>query len=583
MAGFGVGWLGGAWVLGWDTFEGQAGAWRSREGEHVRMVGADSGVLSQGERVRGFVGLLEKRGDDGSEAQAADAALVKMDAEDFAASAKEVMAVLLEMGKKGRISDALAEAWMDRWLELDAEAARKFVVTERVFEKLDPEGSGSWEEDYVGVFAFRGVVQALARREPDWTMNQVSAQEAGAKRDLAVNVLLKQVARLDPVKAKQFLARFADGPNRVAAVEGLVKGLAEVDYRASFEVALKEPAGPLRDNLLHAPMERAARNGTAAIRELLDRIDSPELRGDLAAQALSNFSHYSREDPTEWAKAETERMKGPIDGFWKGGVGQLVGRRGGDPPALAEWALGLSNDSERVLFTSMALRWVRQDPAGMRNWLDASVGKLDAQTIARCGPMMGTMASRDLAATRQWAEGLPPGPLADHARFQVALQSGREGEIEHARVAYQAIAASDRNGHFARGLAHILAGKDGGAAAQWAIELPTGPGRAAALSTVAGEWSYADPRGAAQWLETLPPGADRDLMVQQYAGKVALADPQAAAEWVRQIEDPKAREKAAADVFRPWNKEDPIASRKWIRTLPGVSEKWRANYFDEAP
>jgi hypothetical protein len=109
--------------------------------------------------------------------------------------------------------------------------------------------------------------------------------------------------------------------------------------------------------------------------------------------------------------------------------------------------------------------------------------------------------------------------------------------------------------------------------------MPGGPARAAVVGAVAEQWSQRDPGGAAEWLEQMSSSAERDTAVREYAAKVVYADPAAAAEWVEQVADPDARAKAAEQVFYTWRFEDPVASHAWLRALPGVPEKWRADFL----
>ena len=56
---------------------------------------------------------------------------------------------------------------------------------------------------------------------------------------------------------------------------------------------------------------------------------------------------------------------------------------------------------------------------------------------------------------------------------------------------------------------------DGGAAVEWALELPKGPLRTAALSGAIGSWTVIDPEGASDWVNNYAAGPERDAMIEE--------------------------------------------------------------------
>ena len=237
------------------------------------------------------------------------------------------------------------------------------------------------------------------------------------------------------------------------------------------------------------------------------------------------------------------------------------------------------NDPEKKMLVALVGRWAWQDAPALRSWLTDHATTLDVAVVQKLGDAVKKLAGQDPAATRAWAEALPNGPLREQVGFQIALSACAEGDFRQAAAAYEAVAATDPTGALAGQLAAALAGQDGAAAAEWAMQRSEGPARTAAVSAVAEQWSQRDPRGAAAWIEQMPPGAEHDAAVHEFVAKVVYADPPTAAEWVKQVTDPAKRAKAAEEVFFIWNSENPIASREWLRDLPGVEESWRAEFL----
>jgi hypothetical protein len=131
--------------------------------------------------------------------------------------------------------------------------------------------------------------------------------ESGKAREVSVFTLVQEAAKLGGSEGPKLLETFATGADRLHAVKGFATGKMEVDLRAAFSVAAGEPPGPLRKELLEVAARRAGDKGVASTRELLDRIEEPELRRSLAAAALYQVGSNSQDDPLPWIIEETQR------------------------------------------------------------------------------------------------------------------------------------------------------------------------------------------------------------------------------------------------------------------------------------
>ncbi|HEX5176639.1 MAG TPA: hypothetical protein VFV83_06405 [Chthoniobacteraceae bacterium] len=507
------------------------------------------------------------------------AAIAKLDTRDFRMGAAEMRAVFLKTDSPfGNRNMAVAEAWIERWLDVDASGALQFIGSSEHLKDVPPGMSVSARVDSVQ----GGVFSVLARREPAWLQQYVATLKAGASRDVGVYALLKQAGMENSATSRALLASLSNGANRPAAMEGYISGLVASDLRAAFDVAVAETAGPFRKELLQIVLRNAAARGVGAVREFIARIDDPALRRDLVGNAALELSWRSGDDLLPWLAEETQRT--PIAAttrefdWWNGNVGQALETRG-DTVRAADWAMTLPNDPEKKLLLRLLSRLGYRDDPALQSWLASHAEQLDVSVVEKLSRTLTEMARRDADGARAWTGTLPAGALREQMQFQLALSSAGDGDLAAASAAYALVARADANGTLARQLAATLAKHDGPTAAEWATSLPQGPARASAIASTAEQWSQRDPRGAAQWLEQMSPGAERDAAVREYALKVVYADPHAAAQWVEQVADPNARGKAAESVFWTWSNEDPIASRAWLRKLPGVEETWRTEFL----
>ena len=233
-------------------------------------------------------------------------ALMKLDAHDFETAAKDLPELLSRIEvSQSYLKVDFAEAWIDRWMEVDAPGALRYLSSSPLLDQLaGAKGPGRLMPDSVQ----EGVFKALARRQPDWLEEYLAAKEPGPKRDTGVRTLISEVVRQNAAKGKQYLAVFSSGANRSAAVEGYVTGLAVVDAHACFEAAAAEPTGPFRTKLMRTAMDGAGTRGVATARELLDRVDDPALRLRLAPSALRAVCEKTRENPFPWIQEESARV-----------------------------------------------------------------------------------------------------------------------------------------------------------------------------------------------------------------------------------------------------------------------------------
>jgi hypothetical protein len=169
------------------------------------------------------------------------------------------------------------------------------------------------------------------------------------------------------------------------------------------------------------------------------------------------------------------------------------------------------------------------------------------------------------------------------------------------------------------------AASDGHAAAAWAVQLPAGPMREAALSDVAIEWANSGLSDAATWACQLPSPTERDAAALAVANEAVRSDPvealglaaemsanpqrdqlirhaamewaaqdgDAAASWARQITDPSLRDQVLADVATAWSDRDPVsaaglaateipAGRPQSDAVVGIIERWAQQQPEQA-
>lgn len=584
---FAVGWSGARWIAR-PGFAAPETTLVAAEESAAAEPPPDSARRTAGvatkERMKAFAAIYEQPASF-SRDHAIVSALLKLEAADFPAGANDMLALLKSAPAFNSETGDLAEAWINRWLEVDTPGALRFLTSSSLLAELSSANKMGWPLASSVYSGLGGALRALARCQPVWTRDIVADMKPGKQRETAVYAVMREVARGGVAPSSSFLASFDDPADRYAALTGYVTGLVTTDVRSGFDIACAEPLGELRDELLMLVMRGAGERGVGITSELLDRIDDPGTRVKLASNAVFSIKRARDEDILPFVEAESERIlsdgaPGLNSGEWQSAVG--VASRGPQAEEFADWAAKFAPDSNRMIFETIAHSWAGSDPVALQGWLSKRATTLDAAALTTLSTPIAMIAERDPDGARLWAEQLPVGMLRNQASFQIALSGARGGSISQAEAAYQSVAGTDMNGVLAKQLAGVLVQRDAAAAARWVMRQTPGEARTAALQVVAGNWSESDPAGAAKWLEKMPAGADRDAAVGTYATRTVVADPDSAAQWVEQIADPGLRTQTAGPVFHHWSIHNPVAARAWLRELRGVDEDLLAKHLRNA-
>ncbi len=208
-----------------------------------------------------------------------------------------------------------------------------------------------------------------------------------------------------------------------------------------------------------------------------------------------------------------------------------------DPqPAMAAAVHEMAKSRNPELVRQTIEEWYKFEPAAAAQWASAHEGA-------------GSVVARAIILERR-AHDEPEAVVQEYA----ALQQTSADPRELVRLT--------------SALADSLAGKDVGAAREWAQNLPAGELRDRALQQVAGQWVKSDAPAASEWIRTLPAGQLRDGAARNLAAVLSRRDPASAFEWARSIENKNQREDAVRSVMQNWSEQDPDAAKAAVESLP---------------
>ena len=238
-----------------------------------------------------------------------------------------------------------------------------------------------------------------------------------------------------------------------------------------------------------------------------------------------------------------------------------------DPKAAIAYAREVA-DSEAE--ASALAEWARTAPlaaaAGLNPEDPAHRPALEAIATA--------LVTRDRTAFETWAESLTD-PAARLTARRIALhEDALSDPAMTAQAAARWLAAEPAAGAAQGDLPVHIAQRWWWAkappqlVADWAISLPAGPARDAAIGEVGRLWVKQDAMEASHWIDKVPASSGRDKVVTQLIQEISSDAPNDAFVWSGTIQDPALRRNMREACISAWAAKDVTAALAALETLP---------------
>ena len=208
--GLAIGWSSVRWIAGSSPKPGRA-APGGKEENAAAAATPGRAATTASERMETIATLYDQPATMARD-HAVAAALLKLEAADFPAGAEAMKKLFQRLQEPfGSQAQELAEAWMDRWLEIDPPGALRFLSSSPFLAELPVSKMEGWPIAERARSAHGGIFAALARRQPEWLRQTLADVKPGPEREVGIYVLLTEAAKGDPAPSRQLLASFADG------------------------------------------------------------------------------------------------------------------------------------------------------------------------------------------------------------------------------------------------------------------------------------------------------------------------------------------------------------------------------------
>ena len=353
------------------------------------------------------------------------------------------------------------------------------------------------------------------------------------------------------------------------------------------------PEGATRQDCLAQMAQYAGWGGTEKVNEIIGLMPKGKQRREALADISGSMGYYQDPDKSlAWAKTLPEEDRDLVMARLSWSLAQS------DPKGAAALAEGLppSTDSVQAL-ANVASQWAETDPEAAMKWagtLESDKARQDAMSNALTqwadrepekaagatgqiadanarraarDRIAGTWAAKAPAEAERWAQGLPVedrySALASVWNATAADDPAKAGQRLAALLPEAAgmEAAGAKLAESAGTVATAWVNQNPGQAAAWALNLPEGKAREAAVGAIADQWAGTDTMAASTWINGLPSGASRDEAASKLIGKILPTDPEAAFTWAATIADPDKQLNSLKSTINAWKIYNPAAVR----------------------
>jgi hypothetical protein len=547
-------------------------AWSSTDSLGVRGINSAvrsaqliaSAAVADGGATERLITLCEQPGSLARDQEIFEM-LQKMSSADFVRAVADFPALVDRFDKlPPNLRNMMAEAAIERWLEVDPDGMKQWLAAAQTLMKNLP-GRGEVELD-PGVL--QAIIPALARNDPEWCKARIDSMNGNEKRT-ALEGLLRETAKTAPNKARAIFAGITGDQEKSAAIGGLIGGLAESDPQSAVNLVRGlSKSDDQRTGRLAAIWFTGPRGATAQ-RDLLSQIDDPKIRPLLVYYATTSIAEQSTSDPLAFAEEQlVSRTDDERAAILSGGLMRTLANA--DPNRAAELVARFEGPAREKAIETLLQAWPDRDPAASVAWL-ATLSTEELPVSSRNWEQtMTKLAIGAPAEFQRWVDSLPAGDLQDNSRVLLATRFAKTGDVTQAIQLFQQSATGKMSDATANSFGRMIASQDPARAAECVAQLPPGPVQTSAALGVASTWSERNPQAAAGWIAKLPTGGARDSATNALASTLVYADPAASIEWIDQIHDPLIRSKAAQNVFGIWTWEDPAGARAWFNRLDYV-------------
>ncbi len=455
-------------------------------------------------------------------------------------TAEEMPAALnLALGMDPRKRAMLLGRLLDRWAELDVEAAARYELA------LPTEISRSFVTNPLKRWAAQDFAAASAA---------VLALPEGEQRKKALRTIAHALSETDPLTAVRFAEQHGAGPLG-AGLRRERRSWSAKDFEAAANYGLSMAEAKRRESTIYFLVEAHAIAAPQQVLNWARGINDEKLRDKVIDRALSDWARRNPYEALAYARALP--------------AGELRER------AFSNVVRRVAQDD-----VSAAQRLVEELPAGR-----AREGAM--------GTLISTLEQKDTSAAVRLVLSVPADSFRESALWSLTRKLTGEDSAKAMQFARDLPEGAHRN-TVTQWIAEELAGNDPARALEATRLLPPGEQRERTLQSVLYTWVRSEPKAAIEyavknpprgadasnllgtealrWAQALPEGKQREELIGVAVGTL---DRPAAIKHVATLTG-EAQSEAARRIARHWASENPAGAVEWAGTLPEGETRARA-------
>lgn len=424
-------------------------------------------------------------------------------------------------------------ALLDRWFELDFDAAQKWMRTH--------------PKEFMAI-------KAWAKANPEEAVREAFAMEADWRSTRLLQEAIRHLAADDPAAQVARLKTLPSGKLRNDVFRNVLAAWSKNDPAAAYAALAEIPPGrthdDARDGVLHDWAERDPAGALAQVTKILPTLKAGVLGNELITD-----------------------------------LAERIGKK--DPHLLLEWLSELPVEFRAAPAIGAARVWAAKDPVAALDWclangVDVARGRRSGFNSWQAG-VLGEALAAHPDTTLVWLQQLPAGPdrerlleraLHDSLWRVPEEQLFREGNAFAMRLFNELAVESQVRATTKLGEKRAQRG-DLTDLHEWAENFSAGAARANAIAGAMRASYERDASRVEALLASTTSSADRDAALRGLAGAMSNSAPAEAATRALGINDPSIRRETLGTVVTAWQNLDPARADAWLNDTATIPDAWK--------
>lgn len=354
-----------------------------------------------------------------------------------------------------------------------------------------------------------------------------------------------------------------------------IQVLTEGDLPKQLQMLARLPQSKLREQMCEEAIKTLAKKDGAAAEANLDLLSEPGRRARMQAKILGNLAERDPAAALARMAVAGSGLQAGVDGTWL--VGSVFGAAAKQDPMAALAAVAtMAEELQSQALGAALVGWAGKHPVEALEWAAANgvdINETKAVSIndfrlpmAVYDDLVDIAFRSDFKKTFDWVLSRPASSERDVMLNSVMWRGTLEQKLE----GYSAVTPEERQ-DAASTIVASFNNQGPGPVEAWVKSLPPGEGRIGAVANLISLQYDAAPERIATLADEWPNVVDRNVALSGLANNIAYENPRRALDFARLMRPSTGRDAAFEHIATQWLNHDEAAARAWMASTRELS------------